>query len=188
MIRGIYRMTASQFRKAIDAGVFGERHVELLGGIPFVMSENPPHILTSIRLVAGLGALAMAPRWVVNKEHRLELGQWLPLPDAVVLRGPDVTYGARWARADDVALLVEIADTSYARDSGVKLRRYAGFGIAVYWIIDLNRRLVEVRTLPSGKGKQAGYGRCDVYQDGDHVPVVLDGQEVGKLAVARLLP
>jgi hypothetical protein len=188
MIRGIYRMTASQFRKAIDAGVFGARHVELLGGIPFVMSKNPPHILSSIRLVAGLGAMAIAARWVVNKEHRLELGQWLPLPDAVVLRGPDVTYGTRWARADDVALLVESADTSYARDSGVKLRRYSGSGIAVYWIIVLNRRLVEVRTLPSGKGKQAGYGRCDVYQDGDHVPVVLDGQEVGKLAVARLLP
>jgi Uma2 family endonuclease len=187
MIRGIYRMTASQFRKAIDAGVFGERHVELLGGIPFVMSENPPHILSSIRLVAGLGAIARAPRWVVNKEHRLELGQWLPLPDVVVLRGPDTTYGTRWARADDVALLVEIADTSYARDSGVKLRRYAGFGIAVYWIVDLNRRLVEVRTLPSGKGKQAGYARCDVYRDGDHAPVVVDGQEVGKLAVAGLL-
>src|ERR1017187_7198285 len=89
MIRGIYRMTAGQFRKAIEAGVFGDRQVELLGGIPFVMSENPPHILASIRLFAGLSAVALTPRWVVNKEHRLELGQWLPLPDAVVLRGPD---------------------------------------------------------------------------------------------------
>ena len=52
MMRGIYRMTASQFRKALDAGVFGERRVELLGGIPFVKSENPPHILASIRLFA----------------------------------------------------------------------------------------------------------------------------------------
>jgi Uma2 family endonuclease len=181
-------MTAGQFRKAIDAGVFGERHVELLGGIPFVKSEHPPHILASIRLFAGLSAVAMAPRWVVNKEHRLELGQWLPLPDAVVLRGPDTTYGTRWAGALDVAILIEIADTSYARDSGAKLRRYAGFRIPVYWIVDLNRRLVEVRTLPFGKGKQAGYARCDVYQESDHVPVVLDGQEVGRIAVVRLLP
>jgi hypothetical protein len=188
MIRGIYRMSASQFRKAIDAGVFGECHVELLGGIPFVMSENPPHILASIRLFACLSALAVSPRCVVNKEHRLELGQWLPLPDGVVLRGPDATYGTRWARADDVALLVEIADTSYARDSGVKLRRYASFRIPVYWIVDLNRRLVEVRTVPSGKGKHAGYARCDAYQESDRVPVVLDGQDVGSIAVAALLP
>lgn len=188
MIRGIYRMTPVQFRKAIDAGLFGERHLELLGGIPFVMSENPPHILASMLLHAALSALARAPRWVVNKEHRLELGRWLPLADGVVLRGPNTIYGTRWAAAADVALLVEIADSSYTRDSGVKLRRYASFRIPVYWILDLNRRLLEVQTLPFGKGKQAGYARCDVYQESDHVPLLLDAQEVGRIAVAELLP
>ena len=47
MIHGIYQMTPRQFRKAIDAGVFGEKRVELLGGIPFVMSQNPPHMFAS---------------------------------------------------------------------------------------------------------------------------------------------
>jgi Uma2 family endonuclease len=112
----------------------------------------------------------------------------LPPPDAVVLCGPEATYGSRWARAADVALLVEIADSSYARDSGVKLRRYAGSRIPVYWIVDLNRRLVEVRTLPTGKGKQAQYAQCDVYQESDSVPVRLDGQDVGSIAVAAILP
>ena len=188
MIRGIYHMTPGQFRKAIDAGVFGERHVELLGGIPFVMSENPPHILASIRLFTMLSACAAAPRWIVNKEHRLELGKWLPLPDVVILRGPESIYGTRLARADDVALLVEIADSSYPRDSGVKLRRYASFRVPTYWIVNLNRRLVEIHTIPFGHGKNAGYGRCDVYQEADDLPVILDGQEVGRIAVARLLP
>jgi len=188
MIRGIYRMTPRQFRKAIDAGVFGERHVELLGGIPFIMSEKPPHILASARVYCALFALAAQPKWFVNKEHRLELGQWLPLPDAVVLKGPDSVYGTRLAHADDLALLVEIADTSYAKDSGPKLRRYASFRIPVYWIIDLNRRIVEVRSQPFGKGKQAGYARCDIYQEHDQVPVVLDGREAGRVAVTDVLP
>jgi len=188
MIRGMYRMTPRQFRKAIEAGVFGEHRVELLGGIPFVMSENPPHIFASIRLQTALGALVAGPLWVGSKNHRLELGQWLPLPDVVVLHGPDTTYAARLARAEDVSLLVEIADTSYAKDSGPKLRRYASFQIPVYWIVDLNRRLVEVRTLPFGKGKKAGYARCDIYLEHDLVPVVLDGAEVGRIAVVDLLP
>ena len=174
--------------RAIEAGIFGERHVELLGGIPFIMSENPPHILASFRIHSTLKILAADPRWVVNKEHRLELGQWLPLPDVVVLRGPDTIYGSRLARGDDLALLVEIADTSYSKDSGPKLRRYASYQIPVYWMVDLNRRLIEVRTQPYGKGRQAGYARCDVYQDHDHVPVVLDGVDVGRVAVANLLP
>jgi Uma2 family endonuclease len=188
MIQGIYHMTPRQFRKAIDAGVFGENHVELLGGIPFIMAENPPHILACLRGERRLLALAPEPRWVVNKEHRLKLGRWLPLPDVVVLRGPDATYGTRLARGDDVALLVEVADTSYAKDSGPKLRRYATFRIPVYWIVDLNRRIVEVYTRPFGKGKQAGYARRLVYREGDQVPVELDGQEVGQVAVSDLLP
>jgi hypothetical protein len=68
------------------------------------------------------------------------------------------------------------------------LRRYASFQIPVYWIIDLNRRIGEVRTQPFGKGKQAGYARCDVYQEHDQVPVVLDGREAGRITVANLLP
>jgi Uma2 family endonuclease len=188
MIRGMYRMNPRQFRRAIEAGVFGERRVELLAGVPFLMSENPPHIFASIRIDNAFRAIATAPLWVVSKNHRLEMGQWLPLPDVVVLHGPDTIYGARLARADDVAILVEVADTSYARDSGPKLRRYATFQIPVYWIVDLNRRLVEVRTVPFGKGKQAGYTRCDIFQEGDVVPTVLDGSEVGRIAVADLLP
>jgi Uma2 family endonuclease len=188
MIHGIYQMTPRQFRKAIDAGVFGEKRVELLGGIPFIMSENPPHIFVSMRLLAALQALTVPPRWVVNKEHTLALGRWRPLADAVVLRGPDTIYSTRLARAADIGLLVEISDTTYAKDSGPKLRRYASFRIPVYWIVDLNRRIVEVRTGPFGTGKQAGYAVCHTYREGDMIPVELDGQEVGRVPVSDLLP
>lgn len=187
MIQDVFHWAPRQFRKALDAGFFGENRVELLGGIPFIMAENPPHILSCLRTQLVLLALAAAPRWVVNKEHRLQLGRWLPLPDVVILRGPDSIYGTRLARSDDVALLVEAADASHAKDSGPKLRRYATSRIPVYWIVDLNRRLVEVRTRPFGKGKDAGYARCDIYQQDDSVPVELDGQEVGQVAVADLL-
>jgi Uma2 family endonuclease len=71
---------------------------------------------------------------------------------------------------------------------GPKLRRYATFRIPVYWIVDLKRRIVEVRYQPFGKGKQAGYARCETYLEHDHVPVVLAGNEVGRIAVAQLLP
>ena len=188
MIQGMYRMTPRRFRKAIDAGVFGENRVELLGGFPFIMSQNPPHVFASSRVNSALLALAPLPRWFVNKEHPLALGHWQPLPDVVVLRGPDTTYRARLARADDVALLVEVSDTTYLKDSGPKLRKYASSRIAVYWIVDLNRRLVEVRSGPFGNGKQAGYAHCDIYREGDEVPVVLDGREVGRAAVSELLP
>ncbi len=188
MIHEIYQMSPRQFLKAINAGVFGENHVELSGGIPFIVSENPPHVLASLNIHLGLLALAAQPRWVVNKEHRLALGKWRPLTDVIVLRGPKATYGTRLARSGDVALLVEVSDTTYAKDSGPKLRRYATFRIPIYWIVNLNRRIVEVRTGSFGKGKQAGYAHCDLYREGDHIPVQIDGQEMGRIAVADLLP
>src|SRR5262249_60095354 len=95
MIHGIYHMTPRQFRKAIDAGVFGENHVELLGGIPFIMSENPPHIVASANVYLALLALASQPRWFVNKDHRLALGQWRPLPPGVALHRPKATSVTR---------------------------------------------------------------------------------------------
>ena len=188
MIRGIYRMTARQFHKAIDAGVFGDNRVELLGGVPFIMAETPPHLLAASRVYLALLAVASLPKWFANKENRLALGQWRPIPDVVILNGPDDVYGTRLARASDVTLLVEVAETSYGRDSGPKLRRYASFRIPTYWIVDLKRRRVEVHTQPAGKGKQAVYGRCAIYLENDLVPVVLDGAEVGRVAVADLMP
>jgi Uma2 family endonuclease len=188
MIHGIYQMTPRQFRKAIDAGVFGEKRVELLGGIPFIMSQNPPHIMALDNIYLALAALASLPRWFVNKEHTLALRSWLPIPDVVVLHGPRASYARRLPRASDVALLVEISDTTYAKDSGPKLRRYASFRIPVYWIVDLSRRIVEVRTRPFGRGKQAGYSVCHTYREGDTIPVELDSQEFGRVAVSDLLP
>jgi Uma2 family endonuclease len=188
MHQGVFHMTPRQFRKAIDAGVFGENQVELLGGVPFIMSGNPPHIVATACVHTALLVLAPLPRWFVNQEHRLALGRWRPFADGIILRGPRSTYSTRLARADDVLLLVEVSDTTYAKDSGPKLRKYATHRIPVYWIVDLNRRLVEVRTRPFGRGRQAGYGRCDIYNEGDRIPVELDGQEVGQVAVSDLLP
>ena len=188
MVHGIYQMTPRQYRKAIDAGVFGDKRVELLGGIPFVMTQNPPHALSAFNVQLALVALGLLPQWMVAKDYDISLGSWQPMPDVVIFRGPKSTYRNRLPRGRDVALLAEISDTTYAKDSGPKLRRYATFRIPVYWIVNLNRRIVEVRTGPFGKGKQAGYAHCDLYREGDLVPVELDGQEVGRVAVTDLLP
>src|SRR6478752_408459 len=115
MIHGIYQMNPRQFCKAINAGVFGEKRVELLGGIPFIMSQNPPHTFASRRLFAALHVLAILPPWVVDKEVALTLGRWRPIADTAVLRGPDTIYSTRLARASDVALLVEVSDTTYVK-------------------------------------------------------------------------
>jgi Uma2 family endonuclease len=81
-----------------------------------------------------------------------------------------------------------VADSSYPKDVGIKLRRYAGMRIPVYWIVNVGKRQIEVYTEPKGRGGSARYQATLICKEGEQVPVVIDSQERGLLAVGDLLP
>lgn len=71
---------------------------------------------------------------------RAQLGMYFgintdPVPDVAVVIGTPRTH-ARHPRT--ALLVVEIADTSLAYDTGDKASLYAAAGIADYWVIDVN--------------------------------------------------
>ena len=51
-------------------------------------------------------------------------------------------------RPDEVALVVEIADTTLSHDLGLKCRKYAEAGVPVYWVVDASRAVVHVHAEP----------------------------------------
>ncbi|MEO6808072.1 MAG: Uma2 family endonuclease [Isosphaeraceae bacterium] len=185
-----YRLSVRQFKMMIDAGIFPEKaHVELLGGrLVDKMTKHPPHDFTVGRFSSALRELLPAD-WFVREEKSLQLGGfWRPEPDIAVVRGPDALYSNRDPNAVDVALIVEVADSSYAKDHGLKWRAYAAARIPVYLIVRLAERRVEVHRNPSGRGRQASYQDVETYLESAEVPIVIDGVEVGRLAVRDLLP
>jgi len=185
----VYRLDVPKFEAMIDAGVFGDDRVELLGGMLIAMTTNPPHDFTVIRSATELRRLFAAAAWTVREEKSLRLGRWWrPQPDLAVVRGPDTAYAARSPTVADVALLIEVADTTYAKDRGAKWRRYAAAGIPAYWIADLGKRRVEVFTGPTGRGKSARYQDVVAYGEEAEIPVAIDGREFGRIAVRPLFP
>lgn len=73
---------------------------------------------------------------------RSQLGMYFgintdPVPDVAVVPGPPRAH-ARHPRT--ALLIVEIADTSLADDTGWKASLYAAAGITDYWVIDVNDR------------------------------------------------
>ena len=73
---------------------------------------------------------------------RSQLGMYFgintdPVPDIAVVAGPPRAHTGRPRTA---LLVVEIADTSLAYDTGDKASLYAAAGIADYWVIDVNDR------------------------------------------------
>jgi Uma2 family endonuclease len=60
-------------------------------------------------------------------------------------------YSSRHPNADDVLLLIEVADSSLAFDQNQKLRLYALHGIPEYWLLNLNDLSLEVYRKPNGE-------------------------------------
>ena len=156
------------------------------------MTDLPPHTFALGRLYKGLFGLVPDTHWTVREEKPVLFGRyWAPKPDLTVLRGNDTVYATRLPRPGDVALLIEVSDTTYHRDRGPKWRRYAAAGIPVYVIVRLKGAdtVVEVWTSPAGKGKAARYAEVVRYtaRAGESFPIELDGQIVGQIAVTDLI-
>ena len=185
-----YRLTVRQFERMIDAGVFrDEDHVELLGGLLVdKMVKKDPHNFSVGELGEALREI-LKPDWMVREEKSVVLGRfWRPEPDIAVARGPGTRYRSSAPRRADLGLLAEVADASYPNDRGMKWRRYAAAGVAVYWILNLPQRQLEVYSVPSGRGKLAAYRDVQLFGPDDEVPVILEGRERGRIKIGDLLP
>ena len=181
---GVFRWTKAQFLEAANAGWFADRKAELLGGIVYTMTANPPHTTATLNLEDLFKNLLPSTHWFIAREITVEIGSWMPIPDIAVVRGPRDLYKQRFPAHNEIALVVEVSDTTYARDRGRKYRRYARRRIPVYWIVDLTRSLVELYSDPEHRR----YRQCETYLAGDWVPVAIDGQTVGQLPVSGVLP
>jgi len=107
------------------------------------------------------------------------------LSDVAVHRGARKPRSEqRLPRADDTALIVEVCESSYPKDRKAKYRRYAKAAIPVYWIVNLDRSVVEVFSLPMS----SAYRSRLFFKMGHSVPVVIDGAQIGHVAVKDILP
>jgi Uma2 family endonuclease len=185
----IYRLNVRQFLRRNDAGVFpDDARVELLAGLLVPkMTKNNPHDFAVSALGYALRAM-LPPDWIVREEKSVVLGRyWRPEPDLVVARGPVERYRGADPTAADVPLVIEVAGSSASSDRGLKGRRYAAVGIPIYWIVDVERRQVEVFTDPHGRGRAARYRDVKVFPGDARVPVVIEGRELGPIAVPSLM-
>jgi Uma2 family endonuclease len=185
-----YRLTVRQYLAMLGTEILPDRvHVELLGGaLVEKMTKYPPHDFVVGRLNRLLGRILPEP-WFISEEKPVKVGRfWYPEPDIAVVWGPDDLFEKRTPAAADVGMLMEAAETSYALDRGKKWRRYASVRVPFYWIVNIPQRRIEVYGDPSGRGRSASYRQGTTFGDGETVPVILDGHEIGRLAVSDILP
>ena len=187
---GTFHWTKERFIEAASSGLFGNAKAEFLGGKVYLMTPNRPHIRCGFNLERLFKAILTPADWSVVRESCVDLAGGLPLPDIAVLRGPESVQYTRskgMPTETDVALIVEVADRTSAKDRREKLPRYAAAGIPVYWNVSVKRRRIEVFWQPEHQGQSAAYLHSTVYAEGQNVPVEIDGVERGSIAVAKIL-
>jgi Uma2 family endonuclease len=142
-------------------------------------------ITIKIKLYELLSALLDKRRRSITREDDVEIGDvWVPSPGVAVIRGNFELLKDDLLKGTDVALLVEVSHKTYLRDRGRKLPRYAHNRIPVYWIVNIERRTVEIFTNPVGQGDLTTYAATPLtFHEGETIPVELDGYVVGNLDV-----
>jgi Uma2 family endonuclease len=185
----VRRFTVDEYHVMIAAGVFAEdEDFELLEGwIVPKMTKYPPHEV-SIELTQEAVRALLPAGWRIRTQMATTTRDSEPEPDLCVVRGTPRDHLAHHPGPDDIALVIEVADSSIGRDRGIKQRIYARAAIPIYWIVNVADRVIEVYNDPTGPGRKPTYRRREEYRGDEIVPVVIAGREVGRVAARELLP
>lgn len=176
------RWTVEEFDRLPD-DLFGGDRVELIDGQIYIkMGQGFSHI-TAIQLVFAALQAAFGEGFNVSMQLPVGLNDGSkPEPDVRVLRGGIRDYEGRYPDpATEIALVVEVSETSLAYDLGPKLSMYAANGVPEYWVLDLASRALQVCRRP--RPERGEYAETLVLREGERATV--RGSEI---AVDSLLP
>lgn len=148
----IARISLDQYHRMVEAGIWDDRHVELLNGIIVEMSpEGPPHAHRSADaseyLIHLLGQQAQVRS---AKPITLPNGSE-PEPDIAIVQRLGDEYLNHHPYPENIFWVIEYSNTSLEKDLGLKTAVYAVAEITEYWIVDLKaNKLIVLREPVNG--------------------------------------
>lgn len=177
-----HSITVTEYFRMGEAHVFAhDARLELMEG---EIVEMAPIGSAHAAVVDTLAELLreVAPGAMVRVQNPLTLGERsAPQPDVVLLRPRADRYYNSHPVAADALLVVEVADTTLKYDLEVKRALYARAGVAELWVVDIDRRELNVFREP-----QLGYSIHIVLTASDNAAVAALG--AGGFAVSDLFP
>jgi Uma2 family endonuclease len=146
-----YRFTVKNYLHMAETGVFAQDYrVELIDGEIVEMTpigNRHGFCVTALDGAFHAGAID-AVIWV---QSSIQISAYSHLqPDVALLKPPLQRYRSGVPQADDVLLVVEVADSSLLYDRNIKAVLYAKAGIQEYWLVDLIHSRVSVYRNPTG--------------------------------------
>ncbi len=151
-----YRFTIKQYHDIIDRGIFAEDEpLELIRGEIVRKMPIGNHHAATVKRLNRLLPTRLPADVLLSIQDPISLQESEPEPDVAILNFCDDLYASRRPIAQDVLLLIEVADTSLAYDRDVKGPIYAEAGIREYWIVNLMNLTIEIYRDPQSDGRFA---------------------------------
>ena len=148
-----HKFDVEQYQQMGKAGIFHpEAHVELIEGEIVVMTPIGLEHSVTINRTASFLYSKVQSNGVISIQNSIRLPDYSePQPDIVILKPRDDFYAGKFPQAEDVLLLIEVADSSLRYDQTTKLALYAKYGVLEYWIANLERNVLEIYRQPQNQ-------------------------------------
>ncbi|HWE93903.1 MAG TPA: Uma2 family endonuclease [Tepidisphaeraceae bacterium] len=182
------RFTVEEYHRLIGQGYFAadERYELLNGFIVRKMSRDPIHD-AALEIASEVIRSRVPAGWRIRIQSAIATADSEPEPDMAIVRGTPQDHVTRHPGPGELAIVVEVANTSLNDDRTVKGALYARASIGVFWIINLIDRRVEVYTDPTGPDSTTAYRHREDYGIGLAVPLTV-GTAVASVPISELLP
>jgi Uma2 family endonuclease len=144
------QFTVTDYARMRETGILAEDdRVELIAGEVRQMSPIGPIHAALVKRLNTLLNRALDDTYIVSVQDPIQLDDHSePQPDLAILHFRDDFYAHAHPVADDVLLVIEIADSSVAYDREEKMPRYAAANIAEAWLIDVAAERIEQYSQP----------------------------------------
>lgn len=179
-------LAVAQFEYLVNLGFFGDAPVEMLDGFVVDKMTHGSFASTIISRLTRLLTRALAESLIVRTQLPLRLQRSVPEPDLAIVAGPDARYLEENPKADDAFLVIEVSDSTLAKDRGPKLRDYASNGIREYWIVNCVDRSIEVYTSPSASSDEPRYKKKTVLRLDETAKLRIQGHPALTIPLAML--
>ncbi len=187
-----YKLSADDYFRMVEADIIpSDRRVGLWEGRLYEkMAKKLRHSVMADK-VSNAVRRVLPETWCVWTENPILVDNFTaPLPDLSIIRAPLDDYLKRnlVPKANEIGLVVEVAEASLRKNLTVSLQTYARAGLPYYWVVNLVAKRIEVYSDPKVEEGVARYAATAIFEVGNDVPLVLDGREVARIPARDLLP
>ena len=165
-----HRWTVAEYHRMAEVGLLHEdSRVELIDGEIIEMAPiGSEHASHNNYLMSCLAHRLYGKAIVAGQNPVVLGGHEEPQPDIAVLHWRNDSYRGALPHAEDVLLIIEIADSTLRYDRDIKVPLYAKNGIPEVWLLDLQNRQLEIYREP----EQGAYQQHSRQRTGQITPML----------------